>query len=196
MGRKPVDQIAAHPKPQGRDAIWAAIRAQRSFTRRSIRDATDANLRTIGGYFDCLMAAEIISRETNPAGVHEYTLVRDCGRDAPRLRSDGSEVTQGRATEQLWRSMNILKRFTIVELVASASTSQCAVSKLYAQDYCRNLVKPGYLKVVVAGDSTRPTLYLLANRTGPKPPQIQRIQQVFDPNLNKVVEDGELGGQS
>lgn len=190
MGRQPADALAKKRKPQGRPAIWAEIRKQRTFTRRSLADATDINMKTIGDYLDGLVAAKILSRDTYASGHWHYELIRDRGREAPRVRADGTEVTQGRGTEQLWRAMRVLKRFTAQELAMSASTQSHPVSLAQAKDYCKHLTKAAYLRVTVQGRGGKPSHFLLAKVTGPLPPMVQRVKRVFDPNLGKVVHEG------
>lgn len=196
MGRQPADKLARKRKPQGRGAIWAEIRKQKTFTRRSLADATDINTKTIGDYLESLVAAEILSRDTYDTGTWFYELINDRGREAPRVRKDGSEVTQGRGTEQLWRAMRILKKFTAQELALSASTTSHPVSLAQAKDYCKHLTKAGYLRVTVPGRGGKPSQFLLVKTTGPLAPMVQRVKQVFDPNLGKVVHEDTFGGQS
>ena len=114
-GRKPVHLIAAQKKPSSRDAIWAAIRKQRDFTYASLQDVTDGPKKTISDYVKGLEAAGIVGwrQQTSETGnghasagqrvsrMVQFYLIKDCGVHAPRVRKDGSEVTQGRATEAM-----------------------------------------------------------------------------------------------
>ncbi|MEO1472778.1 MAG: hypothetical protein AAFS03_02385 [Pseudomonadota bacterium] len=186
-GRKPADVIARSPKPQGRAAIWAAIRLQGNFTRRSIRDATDCTPKTVSGYLDALEAGEFLTSSLKEDGVRHFTLIRDVGIEPPRVRKDGTEVTQGRGTANMWRSMRMMSDFTTRDLSLSASTGGVEVKLDTAKDYCNHLMRAGYLRIVDQPTPTSPPRYRLIRNTGPKPPQIQRVKQVFDPNLNQVV---------
>ena len=57
-----------------------------------------------------------------------------------------------------------------------------------AKEYCTMLTQAGYLKVLrKASPPKKPAVYKLVRNTGPQPPQIQRVKQVFDPNLDEVT---------
>ncbi len=217
-GRKPVDLVAASAggKLVGRDAIWATIRQQREFTRESLwlaleREQGD-HRKSIDSYLTCLKNGgyiEVIEkrwinqdgdRRQGEAGTFEcvYLLARDCGVEAPRLRKDGSEVTQGRNRENMWRTMRIIGEFDYRELAIAASTEEVPVNLSDAKDYVYHLNKANYLVVTKDAHkgrhSTLARYRLVPSRyTGPKPPQVQRVRQVFDPNLNKVVWPAESG---
>lgn len=186
-GRKPVHLAAAGPKPQGRDAIWSTIRAQRTFTYRSLQEATDIPNKTIRDYVQGLIAAGIVARKgENDVGAVTFDLVKDKGVHAPRVRKDGSEVEQGRATESMWNAMRLLKQFTPRDLAIHASTDDAPVSEVHAKDYCQHLAKAKYLRIAVPS-KPGPAVYQFVRFTGPKAPMIQRVKQVFDPNTGEVV---------
>ena len=197
-GRKPVHLVAPGGKPQGRQGIWEAIRAQRDgFTIASLAAATDIHRDTIRTYLGGLVAAGYID---SPADFHDpgrYRLERDVGVEAPRVTKDGRPVTQGAAREQMWRTMKIMRGdFSWRDLAINASTADVVVAEGDAKDYCANLAKAGYLTVVMVGKGLGkaqaggiPTRYRFnrAKNTGPKPPMVQRMTTVFDPNLRKIV---------
>lgn len=212
-GRKPVNIVAltAKGKLTGRDAIWAAIRQQRSFTCQTLwlaleREQGD-NRQSIDSYLTCLRNGGYIEmtekrpvnqgadkRRQGGAGSFEYVyqLIKDCGIDAPRLRKDGIKVTQGRSRENMWRTMRIISEFDFRDLAIAASTEEVQVKPSDAKTYIQYLYKAGYLVITQKakrGRNATPARYrLIASRySGPKPPQIQRVRQVFDPNLNQVV---------
>jgi len=184
MARKPADQISSL---QTRDALWAAIRNfGRPFTARELRIETRCTTSQTGEYLIGLTAAGILSahQETGSGVPHPakiYTLVNDCGIEAPRVRRDGSEVTQGRGREQLWETMRIFSSFSSADLAVFASTEEHPVAAGEARIYCATLAAAGYLRKHANGT------YTLIKRTGPKPPQIQRTKQVYDPNLGEIV---------
>lgn len=196
-GRKPAHLAAAGGKPQGRQGIWEAIRAQRDgFTIASLGAATDIHRDTIRTYVRGLHAAGYVEV---PAPIAPfYRLVRDVGVEAPRVTRDGKPVTQGAAREQMWRTMKMMAAdFSWRDLAITASTEAVAVAEEDAKDYCANLAKAGYLMVASPGKGTpsarkgggMPTRYRFnrSKNTGPKPPMVQRLQSVFDPNLGKIV---------
>lgn len=187
-GRKPVHLAAAGPKPHGRDAIWVEIRKQRTFTYRSLREATDIPHKTIQDYLTGLEAAGIVARRgTTDAGAVSFELAKDKGVHAPRVRKDGSDVEQGRATESMWSAMRMMKQFTPRDLAVHASTDVIPVSEVHAKDYCRHLAQAKYLRVIKPSKPGTQAVYQFVRFTGPKAPMIQRVKQVFDPNTGKVV---------
>jgi hypothetical protein len=191
QGRKPVDLTAAGPKPYGRDAIWSEIRRQRDFTFRSIEDATDIPKKTIKTYVESLVAAGIVEQ----TGVGEnkqrlFKLVADKGVHAPRVRKDGSESEQGRASESMWTAMRLMKQFSPRDLAINASTEEVPVSEVHAKDYCKFLSRARYLRVVKPSKPGTQAVYQFVRFTGPRAPMVQRVKQVFDPNTGTVVWPG------
>ena len=192
-GRRASAAMAAANKPQGRDAIWAEIRKQRTFTRRSICDATDIPHKTVVDYLKSLEAAGYLTSKALLGQSIIYGLEKDPGVETPRVRKDGSHVTQGSINEQMWRTMKMLVTFTADELALAASLPDSIVSKATAVDYCRKLAEAGYMATLVAGKPNRAARYRFVRNTGPKPPQITRIKVVFDPNLQEIVDPEVLG---
>lgn len=191
----------------GRDAVWYAIRCLKQFSLVDLElfasdndHIMDINRENARAYMQGLEAAGFVCRVVQDKSIsgsrNQWTLINDVGVDAPRVRKDGQEVTQGRGREQMWRTMRILGDFNATDLEVTASTDDIKVSGNTAKDYIYNLHKAGYLILTTpannGGGLSRyrllPSMY-----TGPKPPMVQRIKQVFDANLNKVVwpKDGE-----
>lgn len=207
MPRKPVTELAGGIAPRQR--IWNAIRAcgvGQPWTLEDIIAATRLNrelggtvdLATLRSYVTCLLAAGIVELRSMGAGRYprrEYALVRDEGIDAPRVRKDGSRVTQGLAQEQMWRTLRMLggADTNARELAAHASSSVAPVSVIAASDYLCTLETAGYLDLTLRGHGTgrggvmnRYRLRADMN-TGPKPPMVCRTRVVFDPNLHQVM---------
>jgi hypothetical protein len=190
MARKPAHLASAGGKTTGRQGIWEAIRAMRTgITVKALSVATDIHEATIRTYFNGLVAAGYIA---------EGALVRDTGIEAPRVTRDGRPVTQGAAREQMWRTMRMLSGdWSWRDLAVAASTEAVPVAEADAADYCAHLAKAGYLAVTDCGRGAvkgvkgggAPTRYrfVRARYSGPKPPQVQRVQSVYDPNLRRVV---------
>jgi hypothetical protein len=124
-----------------------------------------------------------------------YSLVRDCGIEAPRVRRDGTEIIRGKGREQMWLVMKVLDDFSALDLAVHASTEHVQVSEVDAKSYIHYLNKAGYLAVTQPGQpGNRPNNGIVARYrllpqkyTGPRPPMVQRIKQVYDQNLQKVV---------
>lgn len=194
MARKPADQVANAARPEGREVIWAAIRRLKVFCLLDLEHETRIRISTIKTYVTGLAAAGHVRRIPDPReGVDPrfqrayWSVSDDAEREAPRVRRDGSPVVQGRVREHLWRTMKILGMFTYRELIVHASTEDCAVSLEDARSYCRMLCAAGYIERVARGRWRDNSRYRFVRDTGPRPPQVQRVKQVFDPNLGKVV---------
>ena len=191
-GRRRADRVGAHGS---REALWAAMRRLGRFTVRQVTDETRLGLDTARDYVRGLELAGYLKRAGIAEGTGQgvarravvYELVRDVGVEAPRVRKDGTEVTQGRGREQMWRTMKVLGEFSARDLAIHASTEEHSVSLKEAKHYIRYLVKAGYLAVVrTTGLAWRYRL-LPSKNTGPRAPMIQRVRQVFDPNLGRVI---------
>ena len=210
--RKPQDKQGPL---ESREAVWQAIRRLTAFTIADLFGELNVDKNTIGLYVRSLVKAGYLQRmqrrgqaldfDTGPREsvsksrpdpmtpekedngtfrtLYRYELVKD-SLEAPRVRSDGSFVTQGRGRQNMWRSMQILKRFTLSDLVAGSSTEEHPISWAEAEHYTAYLARAGYLKKAGRGMTSS---YLLVRNTGPKAPMIQRIRQVWDQNLKKVV---------
>jgi len=91
-----------------RDRIWSQIRHQREFSIRELHGSLGAVSKTsVKKYIICLCASGHIQLMENTRPMR-YALINDCGIEAPRLRTDGSVVTQGDANENMWRTAKIL----------------------------------------------------------------------------------------
>lgn len=201
---QPVHITRENGKLSGRDACWQAIRELKEFALIDIEAHTsdhaqlnEVNRRTARTYVIGLEGAGYLERTTKRmGGAIVWKLIRDVGVNAPRVNRKGDHVTGGESREQMWRTMRILKEFSWRDLVCTGSTEDVHIEPNTAKDYITFLSKANYLREVTpanhGGGLARYQL-LPAMNTGPKPPMIQRIKQVFDPNLNKVVwpKDGE-----
>ncbi len=200
-GRKPVDLVAASGYRTPQDCVWEAVRALKQFDTASLerwlkkQGYTDINSHTAQSYIKRLLKGRYIEVASikmlqGIAKTYSYQLVIDIGIQAPRLTKDGDASTQGLGRENLWRSMKILDAFNYIELAQTATTATVAVKPLTAQDYIKHLYRAGYLQRVsearCGGGLARYRL-ITGKSTGPHPPMVQRIKQVFDPNLNKIV---------
>lgn len=184
--RKPMDKLNGF---DSREAIWAEIRRLKSFTVRELYEGTTLKLDSVREYVAGLKYAGYVAAQVSDAPfvpfktqATVYTLVRDVGIDAPRVRKDGTPVTQGQGTANMWRTMRILGTFSARELAVSASTETCVIKENTAARYLRYLCDAGYLH-------NQKGLYrfLPSMHTGPKPPMIQNVKRVWDQNLKKVM---------
>lgn len=184
MSRKPVDQASSL---RGQEHIWNVIMdlgRTGPMTLTDIHDKTNARRDTVREYLCRLELGGFLKRIDKAIPVL-YDLVRRAG-SAPRLRRDGTQYPPTKR-ESMWRTMRMLNGFSARDLAISASTEEVPVREIDAKDYIKHLLKAEYLLVIQPSRGSIPAVYRLRKYTGPKPPQIQRIKQVFDPNLNAVV---------
>lgn len=178
-GRRP-----AHAPTPGRQEIWEAIRLGRGFfTVLSLVDATGANRKTVEDYLRCLLPAGVIAQK----GDSGYELIDDRGHHAPRLNRSGKPVMQGAGVENMWRSIRGLGQFTALDVAVHSTAGPVSVTEATAKAYVSMLLRTGYLKVVTkAVPGKRQATYRLIRNTGPKPPKVQRVKHVYDPNTKEV----------
>lgn len=185
MPQKPLDKRNS----RNRELVWRAIRELRSFTAKELSRATGRPEKSLREYLMGLTKSShlecLVTKPKTNRTIHVYTLVKDCWQ-APRVRKDGSKVTQGIGNEQMWRSMKMLGSFCKQDLVAT-STEEHPVTSETAKTYISYLLKAEYLAVVREASPGVAGRYRLINNTGNLPPKIQRVKQVFDPNLGEVV---------
>lgn len=192
MSRQPIDKQKSSRIPVGYEGLWTVIRAKGQFTVVELQGETGHRKDMVADYVKRLERARYVKvvgtrseNRGNPTKV--YGLINDVGREAPRLKRDGSPCLQGRNREQMWRTMKMLRTFTPRDLAVAATTEVATVDLGDAKDYIKHLAKAGYLAVVKASNPHRQAEYRFVKNTGPKPPMVQRVKQVFDPNLNAVV---------
>lgn len=180
QGRRPAS--AATP---GRQEIWESIRATPDrFTAQELTASTGANRKTVIDYLRCLTPGGVIEATDGDA----FRLIDDRGHHAPRLNRAGKPVTQGAGVENMWRSMRGLAEFTPRDLAVHSTTPDVSVTEWTAKSYCSMLLRTGFLRVIQKASPFhgRQAVYRLIRNTGPKPPQIQRVKQVYDPNTRQV----------
>lgn len=187
-----------------RQYVWEAIRrlaADAAFTENDIWLELPREIRaeisrtTVRDYRRCLIAASILVEVTPGKNRHiaaTYRLEKDEGFEAPRINKDGSRVTQGLAQEQMWRTLRTLKGDTNArELAAYASTPEIPVVESAASRYLQSLCKASYLQRTAEsrgrGKSSKQARYRLIKNTGPRPPMLQRIEAIYDPNQGAVT---------
>lgn len=182
MPRKPISELAGGQSPRQR--IWANIRKiTGGFDWKAITPV-DVPKRTVQPYLDGLVAAGFLEK-TSLDDWHLYKLIRDNGIEAPRVRKDGSEVTQGSGNEAIWGAISVLETF---DTHAITDISGAAFSTV--KHYCNFLEHAGYLTVVTKGKggSAASTYRTVKSRiSGPRAPMITRLKVVYDPNLHQVV---------
>jgi len=188
-GRKPADAFV-----DNRQLVWEALKgeAAKSDARMTLSvlcSRTGVDRKTAGDYLIGLIAAGYVDQLDDAfLGCPTFRLIQDGGYHAPRLRKDGSPVTQGVGVINMWRSMRIMKVFTAPEIAQISSTAGVSVTEATAQSYIGMLFATGYLVVIEKANPGvgRKASYRLVRNSGPKPPMIQRVKRVYDPNTGQV----------
>jgi len=194
--RKP--QLNAQGPRIDRQAIWEIIRALHADgTAIQVRDiwlVTPDNVPKgrIRDYLVGLENAGYLERFEEPRKSGEpvrYTLVRDVGVEAPRVRKDGSTPTGGLGREQMWRTLKIVGDCNARELADAATTPKVEIAEATANEYLRFLAAAEYVAIIRPGSPGVMTRYRLVSSrwTGPRAPMIQRTKQLYDPNTGEVV---------
>lgn len=170
-----------------REKLWAAMRELHTFSVSDLAHAAkvDRHAYYMGDYIAGLVRAGILSKE-QPArfAAATYTLLRDQGVDAPRVRKDGSMLPDT-AQERMWRAMKVLRVFSVQDLVVHASLPGAPIAVSAARRYCQWLARGKYLVPLSApGDVQR---YRFVMDTGAKAPQILRVKQLLDVNTGEIV---------
>lgn len=188
-GRKKI-----HLEMQGgkgnRQRIWEAIRANaKGFTAYEVARQARAHDTTVRSYLQALIRGEYL-QVVSGARFEEQTLLllKDIGAEAPAVTREGKPSTAGKGTEAMWRTLRILGELDADELAAQASIA-VPTTRWTARSYLKWLNRAGYVHQVGTAKKGQLARYRLApgKNTGPRPPMIQRIGQVFDPNLGEVV---------
>lgn len=200
MPRKPI-----HLELKGgkglRQRVWDRIRALNGaeFVLRDVICGAESQ-EAVRDYILALTRANhLATREVPNKGdrgtcLKVYTLANDAGAEAPRLKRDGTPVTQGLAQEQMWRTLRMGMGDTNArELAAHASSPTVAVSEVAAKGYLKMLNTAGYLETTRKGHGTgnggvQARYRLLpARNTGPRPPMVCRTKVIYDPNEDRIV---------
>lgn len=199
MSRKPAILELAGGKSQ-RQRVWESIRRlagcnDGTFTAIDLSLASKVEIDPVREYLKGLSAAGyicIINPEASRPGGRSvknvFELTRDNGVEAPRVRRDGTEVTQGRGTEAMWAAMTALDSFNywlIAEVAQVKPATAC--------NYCLALGKAAYLDVLTPGKGTGKggiaTVWAVPvlHRMKPRAPMVTRLKAIYDPNIHQIV---------
>lgn len=187
-GRSPAARAAAG-RVAPRDAMWAEVRALRTFGTKEIAAAGNVDRNAARVFLAGLAAAGIVRIEPPAADTAKrlairYELLRDPGPVTPRVGLDGQPVLQGNLRAAAWRAMRSLKVFTVRDLHVTSG-----ISEVDGRSYLHFLTQAGYVRYRTKGVASAPSVYQFVESrfTGPKPPQVMNVKAVYDPNVAKVV---------
>lgn len=194
MSRKPAILELAGGKSQ-RQRVWEVIRGlagmnDRCFRADDLSRCSNVELGPVREYLKALEAAGYVRRigRARRFVKHVYEMTRDNGVEAPRVRRDGTPVTQGRGTEAMWAAITVLDSFTHYLLAEIAQTKPAT-----AANYCQALGKAGYLRALTPGKGKGRggvvTVWIVnaQHRRKPRAPMITRLKAIYDPNIHQIV---------
>ncbi len=189
MPNQPIDLRPKQLNRNSRQAVWNEIRRLRTFTVADAAGYGNSAKKEARKYIEALCKAGICEHLENTAPM-QFRLVRDWGEKCPRVRDDGSIVGQDRGQLNMWRSMRMLPSFNAQDIALHSTTEETDVKLATAKTYIKHLLAAGYLRVLQkakGGPGGRLATYRLIRDTGPLPPKIQRVKQVYDANTKTVV---------
>ncbi len=177
---------------QAEQRIWDTIRAFKApFTRALLADRCKQPDRAIDRFLRALRNGGYLTQADAPDGSTTWRLERDVGQEAPQLTVSGQPAEQRYGAEQMWRVMRANKKdgFAAADLGAHATEP---LSPTEVRNYINILLSCGYLKVIQksAPRSGRVARYRLIKDTGPIPPRLQNVRQLYDPNTDQAVLPG------
>ena len=193
MSQKPIDK---RPLLNTREHLWQTMLKLKEFTASELARQTLYHVSSVRSYLKGLTVAGYLQTKPLPGAVTGtiYTVdPKTAPLEPPKVREDGSVVTQGMGRYNMWRTMKMLKEFTVAQLAAFASTETVSVALPEAEYYIEYLCKAGYANLV-AGSSPRSYRFNADRYTGPKAPMIQRVLNVYDQNTGRVVWHSGKGG--
>lgn len=188
-GRKSID-LEMQGAKSNRQRIWEAIRASsESFTAYAVSRRSKADDTTVRSYLQSLIKGEYVQVVSGEKFEEQnLRLIKDVGAEAPAVTRHGKQSSAGTGTEAMWRTLRILGELDASELAEQASIV-APTTTWTARSYLKWLKRAGYVVEVSPSKPGTMARYRLApgKYTGPRPPMIQRVGQVFDPNLGQVV---------
>lgn len=188
-GRKRID-LEMRGSKGNRQRIWEAIRAKADgFTGRQIAHASEVDDTTVRSYLRALLKGKYVEVVSGVRfELQTLCLTKDVGVEAPAITQSGLPSTAGQVNEAMWRCLRIVGEVNADELAVHASAA-VPVSRWTAKGFLKWLKLAGYLVEVSPSKPGTLARYKLApgKYTGPRPPMIQRVGQVFDANLGEVV---------
>lgn len=187
------------PYQTPRQRVWLAIRDNaEEFTIQQVADLGSMKYESTRSFVNQLAKADLV-RVISIQPLHHpncqvkqkvYRLVQDLGYHYPQMTKSG-ELLGITGNKAMWNTLRITqKAVSADELAALSSNDDLQVKVSTASSYLSMLYEAGYVqRVQEAKTSGGKAKYMLlaSMNTGANPPQVQRVKQVFDPNLNETM---------
>ncbi|MCF8999264.1 hypothetical protein [Acinetobacter nectaris] len=175
-----------------RQRVWIAIRNNADeFTIRQVAEEGLATYESTRYFVSTLRKAGFIQCTKTLNKEKYFKLIQDCGYAYPSFNKDGTIVKDVTGNKAMWNTLRITQMaINAHELASISSTGNKKIALETANNYLIALHKAGYVKRVEEAKTTggKAKYMLLPHmNTGAKPPQVQRVKQVFDPNLNETM---------
>ncbi|EAU40191.1 hypothetical protein FP2506_11562 [Fulvimarina pelagi HTCC2506] len=120
---------------------------------------------------------------------HLFEVVRKSV-EAPRISRDGTLMPE-RQNQRIWRTMRMLKEFTIPELAGYASAAGDEIKVTSLRTYCAYLKRAGVIEDLGRTHHRGPKRLKLAKKLGPRAPRILTANVVYDANAKATVGIGD-----
>lgn len=186
-----LDYIEIRAKvPRGEAGFWAImleLDAKGPWTAYDVDGQSNVSRVAIRNYLSKLVAGgfvEIVEVRNIRRGIkqHVYRLLQRQF-EHPRLDRQGRELPELQI-ETIWRTIKMLKQFTVTDVVDNAP----GVGKAMARRYLCDLASVGVLNVIGrVGKGSGPIAYHLIDNLGARAPKILKSHIVFDPNSGRVL---------
>ncbi|OEU69170.1 MAG: hypothetical protein BA863_03525 [Desulfovibrio sp. S3730MH75] len=197
MPRLSIDKQLEKNAPRGQEHYWQVMNqldCEDGFTLDAVYRKTNSTKVAVREYMGRLLKAgfiDVVSCEVDGIITRNYYRIAKRSRFAPRVQKDGT-ILPPTKRDVMWRTMRMNKQFRPKDLVIWGSLPETELKLNDVKDYVKHLFKAGYLKTVGKPANNISPTYLLVKNTGPLPPKIQRVKQVYDPNLKQVVYRAEV----
>lgn len=183
-------QIAVYP-PRGRDGLWRMLLdldAKGPWSNGDAARETNMNRGTLSEFLGRLRKAEIsiqVDERPHRRGGPAIALYRLARRpvEVPLVSRDGDLLPEP-MIQVLWRTIKMLKSFSLDDLVAAASTADRVINRNSTSSYVNELARVGIL--AKAGHFHCRQFRLIKN-VGALAPKILTAKVVFDPNSREVL---------
>jgi len=116
-------RLPAPEEQKRRQKLWKLMKKMKQFTAAELARRTGYCKARVREYLLGLNKAGYLRVVSSGGKCNKkvYELIKDAP-EAPRVKSDGSLVIEGLGREQMWRSMRILRQFSLDDLIAAPST--------------------------------------------------------------------------